>query len=118
MKFERLQRLGNTKFQKIVNELMRGIPAIIATVSEAEPHDPGATRRCVSTGRVGRQESDLTCESSTNGRLFCQLLVQLREYEHESAANQHKIADAEEMEGCVVRQKEPVVTRLCRLPDR
>ncbi len=29
MKFERLQRLGNTKFQKIVNELMRGVPAII-----------------------------------------------------------------------------------------
>jgi len=29
MKFERLQRLGNTKFQKIVNELMRGIPAIL-----------------------------------------------------------------------------------------
>jgi len=24
MSFERLQRLGNTKFQKIVNELMRG----------------------------------------------------------------------------------------------
>jgi hypothetical protein len=28
-KFERLQRLGNEKFQKIVNELMRGIPAIM-----------------------------------------------------------------------------------------
>jgi len=50
--------------------------------------------------------------------LPCQLLVQLREYEHGSAANQHEIADTEEMEGCVVRQKEPVVTRLRRLPDR
>jgi len=29
MKIERLQRLGNEKFQKIVNELIRGIPAII-----------------------------------------------------------------------------------------
>ena len=29
MKFERLQRLSKEKFQKIVNELMRGIPAIM-----------------------------------------------------------------------------------------
>ncbi len=29
MKFERLQRLGNEKFQKIVNELMRGTPVVM-----------------------------------------------------------------------------------------